>query len=102
MADHPFLRVLILGIALWGLACSEPKIDAGDLERSSAQVRRTLDKQHQRAFDNALDLVREVERGRVPGTDAVEIDGRAPRGCAGRGGGPGEARGCASCRPGAG
>ncbi len=60
---------------MWTVACSEPRIDAANLEKSSAEVRRTLDERQQRAFDKALDLIRAVQQGRVPGTESVEIHG---------------------------
>jgi hypothetical protein len=75
MARHPFQQASLLGIVLWTVACSEPTIDVANIERSSARVRGALDERQRRSFDEALELIREVERGDIPGTDSVQIDG---------------------------
>lgn len=50
-------------------------MDVARLEKSAARVRGALDEGQRRSFDEALELVRQVERGEVPGTDSVALDG---------------------------
>lgn len=68
-------RHLVLWLIPLTAACSSPRIDSTNLDKSAARVRRSLDEVDRLRFDEALALIREVQMGEVPGTDNVEIDG---------------------------
>ena len=68
-------RLLVFWIIPLTVACSRPRIDSTNLDKSAAKVRRSLDEVDRLRFDEALALTREVQMGEVPGSENVEIDG---------------------------
>ncbi len=66
---------LVFGLIPLIVACSPPRLDSSKLEKSAAKVRRSLDEADRERFDDALVLIGEVRKGRVPGTKRIDIDG---------------------------
>jgi hypothetical protein len=74
--SRPRLQWLIVcGLIPLIVACSAPRLDSSNLKRSAVKVRRSLDEADRERFDEALALVGEVQKGRVAGTEKVEVDG---------------------------
>jgi hypothetical protein len=64
---------LLALVAGWG--CGEPKVDSAQLERSVAQVRKSVEKRRQGDFDFAWKTVQTASRGEVEGTPPFAVDG---------------------------
>ena len=75
MIRNASLRLAMGALLVAALGCGTPTLDGGNLEKSTAKVRNSVDQSRRADFDLAMKTVAAASRGEVEGTAAFSLDG---------------------------